>query len=124
MEPQAFENKIAALGLERYFSITVDSPDGAKRVLSDVREVQKQLRQIKREINVAMKAIRTEYSRRATDVANKGALLELFSGKKAAGRLRAADKQQLAEERDRLLAPYEQLKLAIDQRVTALDDIK
>jgi len=94
----------------------------AKQHLAAIRQMQKELRQVKRDLNVEMKAIRTRYKMRM-DRAQAGVLASL-AGRGAARRSQANKRRRLCEERDRTLAPYDSVKLAIDDALTQLDRIK
>ena len=97
----------------------------AKTVLAQLRNTQKQLRQIKRCINQDMKAIRAEYRQRtSTAAATSSAIVSLLGERKLAGQMRADEKRRLNAERDRKLAPYDNLKLAIDDLLVKTDGAK
>jgi hypothetical protein len=94
----------------------------AKQRLTSVRQMQKELRQIKKEINVEMKAIRARYKAQA-DRTQPG-LVSMFRGRGAQRSSVAGKRRKVREERDRALAPYETLKLGIDNALTQLDGAK
>lgn len=125
MDPEGYRRQINALGLGELSKIKISNQTDAKEVLRRIRDFQKRLRQIKREINLEMKTIRSEY-REKTATAGEGlsAVVGLFGKKKLAGSVRASSKRGVTKERDQILAPYEKLKLDIDNILTKLDSAK
>ena len=122
--PKEYRRQLSELGLD-HMEIFVSSLAEAKAALAKVRSLQKQLRQIKRNINLDMKAIRAEYRRRAsTAAAGSSAIASLFGKRKLAGQMRADEKRRLNAERDRKLSPYEDLKLTIDNLLVQMDAAK
>lgn len=122
--PKEYRRQISELGLD-HMEILVSSLAESKAALTKVRSLQKQLRQIKRNINLDMKAIRAEYRQRvSTAAAGSSAILSLFGKRKLAGQMRAGEKRRLNAERDRKLAPYEDLKLTIDDLLVQMDAAK
>jgi hypothetical protein len=125
MDSQGYRRQINALGLGELKKVKISNQTDAKEVLRQVRNFQKSLRQIKREINLEMKNIRANY-REKTSTAGEGlsTVSMLFGKKKLAGSIRASAKRSMASERDQILAPYEKLKLDIDALLTKLDSLK
>jgi rubrerythrin len=114
-----FQERIKCIG------ISPSSLAEAKTVLAQLRNTQKQLRQIKRNINLDMKAIRAEYRQKSPDAAAfSSAFLTGLGKRKAAGKRRADAKRRLQAERDRKLAPYDSIKLAIDDLLVKMDGAK
>ena len=122
--PDRYRRQIKDLGLDR-MRIKASTIAEAKEFLREIRRLQKELRQIKRNINLDIKAYRAEYRRRSSSAAStSSAVLSLFGKRRTAGRLRAEEKRRLARERDRAIAPYESLKLTIDDLIVQLDSAK
>ena len=122
--PEEYRRQIKELGFDR-MEIRASSLAEAKAALTKVRSLQKQLRQIKRNINLDMKAIRAEYRQKSSDAAAfSSAFLTGVGKRKAAGKRRADAKRRLQAERDRKLAPYDNLKLMIDDLLTQMDNAK
>lgn len=114
-----FQQRIERIG------VSSSSLAEARAVLSQLRNIQKQLRQIKRNINLDMKAIRAEYSQKSSTAASMRSAFLRGAGKRGkAGQVRADAKRRLAAERDHKLAPYESLKLQIDDLLTKMDSGK
>jgi hypothetical protein len=122
--PEGYRQRISALGLDEV-RIGVNTVAEAKAALTTVRDMQKELRQIKREINVDMKTLRAHYAEKVS-VAGEGssALVGLFGKRGAASRMRADAKRRVRAERDQELAPYNNVKLYIDDLLTKMDGAK
>jgi len=122
--PKEYRRQIKDLGLER-MEITASSIAEARDALRRIRSLQKELRRIKRSINLDVRAIRTNYSQRmSTAASTSSAVATLFGKRKLAGQLRADEKRRLRMERDRALRPYESIKLAIDDLLVQMDSAK
>ena len=114
-----FQERIKNIG------ISPSSLVEAKTVLAQLRDTQRQLRQIKRCINQDMKAIRVEYRQRtSTAAATSSTIVSLLGKRKLAGQMRADEKRRLIAERDRKLAPYDTVKLEIDDFLVKTDGAK
>ena len=114
-----FQERIKNIG------ISPSSLVEAKTVLAQLRDTQRQLRQIKRCINQDMKAIRVEYRQRtSTAAATSSTIVSLLGKRKLAGQMRADEKRRLIAERDRKLAPYDTVKLQIDDFLVKTDGAK
>lgn len=88
--------------------------------------MQKEIRLVKREMGAETKAIRAHYS---SDIAQTGkgaggAFQAGLFGRKNAGHLNAARKDQMRQEERATLAPFEQVGAYIDQILLALDAAK
>jgi len=122
--PKEYRRQIKDLGLER-MEIKASSIAEARDALRRIRSLQKELRQIKRNINLDMKAIRANYSQRmSTAASTSSAIVTLFGKRKLAGQLRADERRRLRMERDRTLQPYESIKLTIDDLLVQMDSAK
>ena len=119
-----YRRQLSGQGLDR-LKFSASNLVEAKAVLVKIREAQGMLRQMKRSINVDMKQIRSEYAQRAVSAASgTSAVLALLGKRGAAGRVRADEKRRLGHERDRELAPYNDLKLSIDDMLAQLGGAK
>lgn len=125
MEPEGYRRQINTLGLGKLRKMRVENQSDAKKVLKRVRNFQKRLRQIKREINLDMKTIRAGYREKSAN-AGEGlsTVVSLLGKRKLAGSIRADAKRRLKREREQVLAPYEKIKLEIDNLLTKLDRLK
>ena len=121
---QCFLDQVAALGVND-MTIRASSEAEAKEGLRKCRALQKDLRQIKKGISLEMKQIRAEYQ---SKVANAGSgiatAFSLFGKRKVAGSIRADSKRAMRDERDRVLAPYDNVKGRIDNVIHQLDSVK
>lgn len=122
--PEQYWHRIKELGLD-HMEIQVSTVSEAKETLKHIRKLQKELRQIKKNINLDMKAIRALYSQKiSTAASTTSGILSLFGKRKLAGQLRADERRRLRMERDRTLQPYESLKLTIDDLLIQMDAAK
>ncbi|GAB4574183.1 MAG: hypothetical protein Kow0077_19450 [Anaerolineae bacterium] len=98
----------------------------AKLIKKRLTQMQRELRAIKSAINNEMKLIRAEYNSKIANVSSSmGSVVgSLIFGRKASGRFNAMEKQALREERDRVLAPYQDTKNTIDRIIIQLDSGK
>jgi len=109
----------------KHIGISPSSLAEVKSILAQLRNTQKQLRQIKRRINQDMKAIRAEYRQRtSTAAATSSTIVSLLGKRKLAGQMRADEKRRLIAERDRKLAPYDTVKLQVDDLLVQTDGAK
>jgi len=123
--PQEYAMQIEAVLGGDELRIQVSSIPQAKQAIKSINQLQKRLRQIKKEVNFDMKEIRTYY-RNQSSSAGQGtaALFSVFGKRKAAGQIRAAAKRDIARERDAKLRPYDSLKFRIDDAILKLDNGK
>jgi hypothetical protein len=121
---QSYIDKIKELGLDT-FHYSGDTIPEAKAAITEIRRIQRELRQIKREVNEDMKQIREIYREKSSYAGSGGSLVfEVLGKQKMAGQVRADAKRNLRSERDRILKPYANAKLAIDNMIVQLDDAK
>lgn len=107
-------------------TVSAESIAEAKSAKRQIISAEKKLRLIKRKINKDMKAIRAQYRERIGS-AGQGVgnlLVQLTGGKRAASKIRAAEKRSLRSQRDGHLEPYQQVKLIIDEFLTKTSDAK
>lgn len=125
MEPRDYIRKINALGIRELSKSRVKNASDAKNLLKEVRNMQKGIRQIKKEINLEIKAIRQQYKEKSSTAGAGSALaLGLLGQRGAARSIRASAKRGVAQERDRTIAPYEELKMKIDGMLIKMDRFK
>jgi hypothetical protein len=101
----------------------VEGAAHAKAVIAQIRMAQKELRQVKSTINLEIKAIRNAYKQQKPGSTGAG-ILRIFGKRKLAGQLSADAKRQASAERDKQIAPYERVKLLIDDVLAQLDGHK
>lgn len=122
--PDEYRSYLAELGLEN-LELSVSNVTEATAALRECGRLLKLLRQAKRNVNQDIRELREEYRRRISS-AGEGVstLVGLFGKRGAAGRIRAESKRAERRERDRVLAPYQEVKLRMDDLVTQLQNAK
>lgn len=122
--PEDYHSRALEL-LPRGGSFTATNAAEAKALKKQITLIQKQLRQIKSEINLEIKTIRAEFQSRSATTKSRSTLLGILSGKRRwAGRLGAIDSQRAANARNDAIAPYEAVKFMIDELIIQLDSGK
>lgn len=122
---QKFLNQINSIKDACPLSITLSSVNQAKLAKKDIVNAQKQMRQVKSEVLLEIKSIRNAYSESHSNVGAGGAALFSAFGKKGIGKsYQAKQKRAHNQERDKAIAPYEQLKVLIDKYLLAYDELK
>lgn len=120
---QEYERRAKSIVFAREYEIT--TPSQARTIKAELSQVQKDLRQLKKEIDLDIKQIRAVYTQKlATAAQTSSGLLSVLGKRAAAGSLRADEKRRLVRERDRTIQPYANLKLAIDAQLLELDRTK
>ena len=94
--------------------------------LRSIRQKQKELKLLKREIGATVSALKSEFTTARTAVGKSfgAGLAAGFFGRKTMGRVNAGRRDDLRRQQHQTVAPYEHLKLVIDRVVAALDSIK
>ena len=119
---EEYRQQVSDLGLDR-IEIEASSLTEGKAAVANVRRLQKELRQIKRNINLEMKTIRAEYKQKIAEAGTSG-LTGLLAMGRGGGKFRASEKRRVRAERDSKLDPYDQVKLTIDDLIVQLDGAK
>lgn len=125
--PDDYRRKIADLGLLGKGGLTLGANTAAeaKQLLPKIRQLQAELRALKKEINLEVKTIRMRYQQQMPAAgAGTSTVFSLFGKRKVAGSIRADAKRQLAAKRDREIGGYEQVKATIDDLLLQLDRAK
>jgi hypothetical protein len=127
-----YQNRVAQI-LGSHFSFgklslkfTWETPAEAKAQLNKIHLMQKELRLVKKDISITMKAIRSTFVAKKTEVGKgfgAGVMTGLF-GKKAAGRSNAIEKENLRRRQVAELSPYEAVARTIDDVLVQLDKAK
>lgn len=122
---EEYLRQVRALGFDKKRTFEVNTSAEAKSLLANIRQWQKELRHIKKNINLEMKAIRARYTQQKSSAGSGGStLMNLMGKRRAAGRWRAESNRQLTAQRDRELGPYEQIKTMIDSLLLEMDRVK
>ena len=125
MEPKDYIRKINALGIRELWTMKIRERRDAEMVLKKLRIMQKGVQQIKKEINLEIKNIRAVYRQKSSAAGEGSAFVLSLVGKKGLARSARSDgKRIVARERDRVIAPYEKLKLDIDNMLLKMDRLK
>ncbi|MEH2065218.1 MAG: hypothetical protein V7K50_23660 [Nostoc sp.] len=104
-------------------SLTLDSPKSVKLQVKQISLLQKQLRALKKEVNVNIRNINQEASQSGTDsVVSLG--LDIFGKHKWAGRLRAETRRAIEREKKFSRQPYLEIKEAIENLILEGDRLK
>lgn len=127
MSAKEYRERLEKLGLLRKggIELSASSVPEAKQALLHIKQLQVELRNIKRELGLEMKVIRQQYQQQMPN-AGSGAssVLTLFGKRKAAGSARADAKRQLSAARDRSLSDYEAVKLTVDDLLVQMERAK
>jgi hypothetical protein len=103
--------------------LTLDNPKSVKLQMKQIVIAQKQLRAIKKEINLAIRNINQQATQSGTDsVVSVG--FDVFGKHKWAGRLRAETRRAIERDKKSTRQPYMQLKEAIDRLILEGDKLK
>ncbi|MEW8051467.1 MAG: zinc-ribbon domain-containing protein [Candidatus Thiodiazotropha sp.] len=120
-----FKQQINNLNIEESINGEISSIQDAKQTKKTCIDCQRELRQIKKSIGLEIKTIRSEYRDK---IANAGSVVggafSLFGKRGLGGSIRADAKRGMTRERDDVIAPYEELKLLIDNFIHSIDDVK
>lgn len=124
--PQEYDRRIAE-ALKGNTEFKVSTTAEGKLLLKQIVQVQKELRQIKKEIGLTIKDLRGQYADQKADVGKpgfgKGVMQGLF-GKKAVGGMNASQKDKIRQAQTKQLGPYEELQRKVDRFVLEYDSHK
>ena len=120
--PQEYDNKITALGLDNW-KFNASSIPEAERVLTQIRNFQNSLWELKREIKTDVSAVWDSYRDQSKGTIGDS-IAAAFLGRQRAYRIRKHTRDQLANNRDQLLAGYRAVESRIDDFLKQLDDAR
>jgi cell division protein FtsB len=104
-------------------NLTLDNPKSVKLQVKKVGLAQKQLRAIKKDLNVTIRNINQQATQSGTDsLVSVG--LDIFGKHKWAGRFRAETRRAMEREKKSARQPYFELKEAIDNLILEGDRLK
>ena len=122
--PEEYLQQLEDMGLTNA-TFRADSITEARAVITRVRQMEQELRQIKRDINLDVKQIRHTYADKAANAGQGTAgLFTLFGKRKMAGSIRADAKRSVNRERDAMIAAYERVKLTVDDLLNQTAGVK
>jgi hypothetical protein len=126
--PKKYQSRIEAI-LGSFFrsgrvelNLKFDSPTEVKQHLIHIRQMQKELRLVKKDVVLEMRQIRSAYTRQQSN-ARPGCLSALL-GKRAAIHATAMKREKLRGERVEALVPYENVNRMLDEILVKLDEAK
>jgi hypothetical protein len=125
--PDDYRRRLADMGLlgKGGLEIKATTAAEAKQVLPQLRQLQADLRALKKEINLDIKQIRMNYQQQMPNAgAGASAVFSIFGKRKVAGSIRADSKRQLAAQRDQEIGGYERVKATIDDLLLQIDRAK
>ncbi|MCP4542605.1 MAG: hypothetical protein GY832_36245 [Chloroflexi bacterium] len=100
-----------------------DTIPEAKAQLSDIRQKQKNLRLVKKDVNAEIKTIRARYRERIENIKPRG-MTSFLVGKGKAKSIAADEKRALRKQQDRELEPYDEIKRNVDNLLVQMDETK
>jgi len=123
---QDYERRIKQT-LEGKTRFDINTAAEAQLALRQIVQLQKELRQIKKEIGLTIKSLRAQYADQKEGVSKagfgKGVMQGVF-GKKSVARMDAAQKDRIRQNQNKQLAPYEALQSNIDRFILEYDGQK
>lgn len=109
--------------LKQQMTITLDDPKSVKLQIKNINLIQKQLRAIKKEVNLAIREINQQATQTTPDsIISVG--LDLFGKRKLAGQLRQSTRRAIQSEKISVRQPYMDTKDYIDQVLLEGDRLK
>ncbi len=118
--PQEYRSKISEMGLDKW-SFCVTSIQEAQKSLSQVRDFQSNLWELKRAIKVDVSVIWDNFREEAKD-SSGDSIVAAFLGRRRSNRIRKHTREQLAKNHDQLIAAYREVESIIDDLLKQLDD--
>lgn len=117
------ETKLQIYQLQQQMTLSLDNSKSVKLQVKKINLIQKQLRAIKKEVNLAIRAINQQATQTTPDsIISVG--LDLFGKRKLAGQLRQTTRRAIQLEKINLRQPYMDVKDYIDQALLAGDTLK
>ena len=117
------ETQLQIYQLKQQMTLTLDHPKSVKLQVKNISLIQKQLRSIKKEVNLAIREINQQATQTTPDsIVSVG--LDLFGKRKLAGQLRQSTRRAIQSEKISLRQPYMDIKDYIDQLLLEGDKLK
>lgn len=118
-----FEIRQEIQGLETQLTLSLTNPRGVKLQLKQITLLQKQLRALKKEVNVEIRKINQSSVQSSADsVISVG--LDVFGKHKWAGRMRAETRRSIESEKKSARQPYMDVRDHIDSLLMKGDCLK
>lgn len=108
------------------FHIRWQTQEEAKQQLARIRQIQKELRLLKKSINTTVKAVRSSYIAKKAQIGTGigAGLMAGLVGKRTAGKMNAIERENLRRRQLSATAPYESVIRIIDDVLVKLDSGK
>ena len=117
------ETQLQIYQLKQQMTLTLDHPKSVKLQVKNISLIQKQLRSIKKEVNLAIREINQQATQTTPDSIVSVAL-DLFGKRKLAGQLRQSTRRAIQSEKISLRQPYMDIKDYIDHLLLEGDKLK
>lgn len=117
--PQESHDKIISLGLDQWDTAVTSIPEAQKK-LSQLRDFQSNLWEIKREIKANISVVWDTYREESKDSIGDS-IVAAFIGKQRSYRIRKQTREQPAKNRDQYLLAYYEVESNIDDLLKQLD---
>ncbi|MGI0480426.1 hypothetical protein ACN4EE_06515 [Geminocystis sp. CENA526] len=109
--------------LQNQLTLTLDNPSSVKLQIKQINLIQKQLKAIKKEVNLEIKQINQTASQSTPDsLISVG--LDIFGKRRLAGQIRQTTRRAIQAEKINLRQPYLNLKDYIDMLILEGDKLK
>ena len=117
------ETQLQIYHLRQQMILTLDHPKSVKLQIKNINLIQKQLRAIKKEVNLGIKEINQQATQTSPDsIISLG--LDLLGKRKFAGQIRQSTRRAIQSEKISLRQPYMDVKDDIDQVLLEGDKLK
>lgn len=117
------ETQLQIYQLQQQMTLVLDNPPSVKLQVKNINFIQKQLRAIKKEVNLAIKEINQQATQTTPDsIISVG--LDLFGKRKLAGQMRQSTRKGIQLEKITGRQPYIDLKDYIDRVILEGDKLK
>jgi len=117
------KNKLQIYQLTQQMTLTLDNPNSVKLQVKKINLIQKQLRAIKKDVNLAIKEINQEATQTTPDsIISVG--LDLFGKRKLAGQIRQSTRKSIQSNKISLRQPYMDIKDYIYKIILEGDRLK
>ena len=117
------ETQLQIFQLKQQMTLILDNPKSVKLQVKNITFIQKQLKAIKKEINLAIKEINQQATQTTPDnIISVG--LDLFGKRKLAGQVRQSTRRAIQSEKITIRQPLMDVKDYIDQAILKGDRLK
>jgi hypothetical protein len=117
------EMQLQIYQLQQQMTLNLDNTPSVKLQVKNINFIQKQLRAIKKEVNLAIKKI-NQQATQTTPYSIISVGLELFGKRKLAGQMRQSTRKAIQLEKISLRQPYIDMKDDIDRVILEGDKLK